>query len=109
MAYRSIGGSREFAPQWSMELTRQDSTNDKSISHDKSSDSSQAFPNYDIPKPTHSNTSLPALTPKKSLNGKRMVVTTPCACDGGQPLKATSYENYDIPKHISQVNMILET
>merc|ERR1719189_1514583 len=31
-----------------------------------------------------------------------MVAATACACDGGQPLNPVAYENYDIPKHISQ-------
>ena len=33
-----------------------------------------------------------------------MVSATPCACDSGSSLLTQSYENYDIPKNISQVS-----
>ena len=35
---------------------------------------------------------------------RRMVSATPCACDSGSSLLTQSYENYDIPKNISQVS-----
>ena len=95
--FRSNGSSNgEFAPQWSMEL-RQNSMDQNSVG---SQDSSQ-FPNYDIPKACNIKETGPPLTPKKNSGLKRMVVATPCACDAGQPIQ--SYENYDIPKHVTQV------
>ena len=92
----SNNGSTDFAPQWSMDLRRPNSV-----------ESSEAFPNYDIPKACTnikelSNNAAPPLTPKKSQSSqRRLVVATPCACDEGQPIR--SYENYDIPKHVTQV------
>ena len=35
-----------------------------------------------------------------------MVSATPCACDSGSSLLTQSYENYDIPKNISQVSIM---
>ena len=37
---------------------------------------------------------------------RRMVSATPCACDSGSSLLTQSYENYDIPKNISQVSIM---
>lgn len=77
--------SKEFAPQWSMDLNQSQESNE--------------FPNYDVPK--HA-----VVSPTKKIQGlteKRMVAATPCACDGGQPFNPIAYENYDIPKHVSQV------
>ena len=55
-----------------------------------------------------------ALPTKKSSNQqqhsnkieRRMVSATPCACDSGSSLLTQSYENYDIPKNISQVSIM---
>ena len=94
----SSNGS-DFTPQWSMDL-RQNSMDQSSLG----SQESTAFPNYDIPKACNNIKEQvpPVLTPKKSqLRNRRMVVATPCACDAGQPIQ--SYENYDIPKHVTQV------
>lgn len=78
--------NKEFAPQWSMDLNQSQESNE--------------FPNYDVPK--HA---IAAVSPTKKVNPieKRMVAATPCACDGGLPFNPLAYENYDIPKHVSQV------
>ena len=88
--------SGEFTPQWSMELN-----NDKvSVS---SHEDSFTQPNYDVPKHSIPLKEGAPQTPGKKTIGKRMVAATACACDGGLPFNPVAYENYDIPKHISQV------
>ena len=99
----SSNNGSDFAPQWSMDLRRPNSVDQHSVG----SQESAAFPNYDIPKACTNikeqvGNTPPALTPKKSQSSqRRLVVATPCACDEGQPIR--SYENYDIPKHVTQV------
>ena len=93
--------SGEFTPQWSMELN-----NDK-VSVSSHEDSFNHQPNYDVPKHSIPLKEGAPQTPSKKTVGKRMVAATACACDGGLPFNPVSYENYDIPKHISQVHFHL--
>ncbi len=79
----------EFQPQWTMELNQKQEDN---------------MANYDVPKHSTTNGHL-TTSPKRTPVEKRMVAATPCACDGGQALNPQAYENYDIPKHVSQVRL----
>lgn len=135
---KSMGGSDDFAPQWSMEGSTGKSADRMSISSHSSQGSSggsnSAHPSYDIPKgagngqqrrsqSTAATREVPHLTPKTSRkstvgqtdqltgNLKRVLAATPCLCT---PINSSqlppqvkagdsnSYENYDIPRHLSR-------
>ena len=114
---RSQSASRchngEFAPHWSMNDQSNARKQDDIISvmTTNTDDFIQATTiTYDIPK------AQPVLPAKKnstpsqhSTNNKierRMVSATPCPCDGSNML-TQSYENYDIPKTITQVRFAI--
>ena len=107
-----MNSSGDFTPQWSMNL----STDKLSVSSHEDNNGQLPganqpimpnFLNYDVPKHSLPPKEGAASTPKKqgSVIEKRMVAATPCACDGGQPYNPVAYENYDIPKHVSQVRL----